>query len=200
MARNENPPFELGHTYFEDQTADLTAHVELEGKVWMFEDVLYSSSGSAKPYRTGKYRYMQITRNAVGDSTTLVKKLIAKMKITGSAYEEAGQVVGLTASVADFGYPIDEYLSAAVPTSDLFWLCVGGPALVTTDSAGTTTITPGLWVVPGAGTAGRVVAQDVSVAAGSATFNQINNAIGKCILTIAAVSTDFLVDVQRRFA
>jgi hypothetical protein len=125
-------------------------------------------------------------------------KLLAKMKIDGSGNEYAGQISGLTTSVADKGYPIDEFLSAAVPINDLFYVCVGGPATVITDTAGTTTVTPGLGVVPGAGTAGRVVAQDVSVAAGSATFNQVNNKVGFAISSVAAITTDLLIDVDRR--
>lgn len=193
--RYDAPPFELGHTYFEGSTADATAHTELEGKIWMFEDIDYSQAGSAKPYRTGRYRYMMIARNASG-GTTLTKKLLAKMKVDGSGKEFAGQVIALATTVGELCYPIDEFLSAAVPVDDLFWICVGGPATVTSAAAGDTNISIASFVIPSTG--GKCIDQDTTVAAGAATFAQIQGAVGRAITAVNAINTDFLIDVTRK--
>lgn len=193
------PPFELGHTYFEGSTPDSTAHTELEGKVWMFEDhdlsATNATTGSAKNHRTGRYRYMMIVRNASG-SALAAKKALCKMKTDGSAKEFAGQVMGLAGTVGEVCYPGDEWLSGTVPANDLFWVCVGGPATVVTAGAGDTNIATGAYVIPDTG--GVVVDQDVTVAAGSATFAQIQGAVGRAILGVNGTATDILIDVTRR--
>lgn len=191
MARNENPPFELGHTYFEGSTPDATAHTELEGKTWEFEDIDYSAAGGAKPCRTGFFRKMMIVRNLSG--STLTKKRIAKMKPDGTGYEYGGQVSGYADTVGQLGFPIDEFLSTTVPANDLFWVCVGGPAMCTTAAAGDTNIATGAMVIPS--TDGKVIDQDVTVAAGAATFNQTQGAIGRALLAVNATDTNILIYV-----
>ena len=71
---------------------------------------------------------------------------------------------------------------------------IDGLAQVSTDSAGTTTVAIGGVVVPGATTAGRVVAQDTTQT-GANLFNQIQNAIGRAATAVAAASTTLTVDV-----
>ena len=82
--------------------------------------------------------------------------------------------------------------------NDLFFVVVEGPAKVTSDSSGTTTVGIGAYVVPGTVVAGSVVAQNTGVAAGIATFNQIQGAVGPAITACGAVSTDFLIDVLKK--
>ena len=191
MARNDSPPFELGHTYFEGSTPDATAHKELEGKTWVFEDINYAASGAAKPNRTGRYRTMMIVRNASGGN--LVAKRIGRMKSDGTGVEYSGQVMGYADTVGQLGFPIDEFVIGNIASNDLFWVCVGGPAKVTSAAAGDTNISIGQFVIPS--TDGKVIDQDVTVAAGSATFNQIQGAVGRAIEAVNAISTDFLIDV-----
>ena len=196
MARNDAPPFELGHTYFEGSTPDAAAHVELEGKTYVFEDINYAASGSTKPHRTGRYRKMMIVRNASGG--TLVAKRIAKMKTDGTGVEFAGQVMGYATTVGERGYPIDEFVVGTIAANELFYVCVGGPAKVTSAAAGDTNISIGSYVIPS--TDGKVIDQDVTVAAGAATFNQAQGAIGAAIEAVNAINTDFLIDVTMRSA
>jgi hypothetical protein len=40
-----------------------------------------------------------------------------------------------------------------------------------------------------------VIDQDVTVAAGAATFNQNQGAVGRAIQAVNAINTDFLIDV-----
>lgn len=202
MSRGGNLPFPRGKTYYEGNipllpsgSVDLQAHIELEGKTFTIEDIDFSVSSGAKPYRTGKYVTLMVVRNVNGSA--LLPKLIAKMKTDGSAKEFAGQIMGYATTVGELGYPIDEFLPAAgVANNDLFYVVIGGPAKVTSAASGTTTLTPGLFAIPTTG--GKVVAQDMTVAAGTATFAQIQGAIGRAIENVAAINTDFLIDVTLR--
>ena len=51
MARNENPPFPLGETYYNGGTIDANnlGGVHLEGQVWEFDDLDYTASGAKRP-------------------------------------------------------------------------------------------------------------------------------------------------------
>lgn len=194
--RYDSPPFELGHTYFEGGTPDANKGASLEGKVYMFEDLDYSVAGSAKPHRTGRYKYMMIVRNVSGGALTVAKRA-CKMKADGSsAYEYAGQIVAQATTVGELCYPGDEFLSGTVADDDLFYVCVGGPATVTSGAAGDTNISIGNYVIPTAD--GKFIDQDVTVAAGSATFNQVQGAVGRALTAVNAINTDFIIDVQRR--
>jgi hypothetical protein len=201
MARNENPPFPRGGTFWggtvPTASADYAGKTDLEGKTWLFEDLDYSVSAGVKPYRTGKYVKCMCVRNV--SAAAMLPKQVVHMKTSGSGKEFAGQVDTIGATVGQRAYPVDEFLPAAgVAVNDLFWVVVEGPATVTSDTAGTTTITVGLYVIPGSGTAGRVVAQDMTVAAGTATFAQINGAIGVAITATSGNSQDLLIDVIPR--
>lgn len=191
MAKKENPPFERGQTFFQGGTVNATDGANLEGSLWSFPDIDISTQG-AKGARSNREVICMVVRNKTGSA--MLPKLIAKLKIDGSGYEYLGQVNGYATTVGERGYPIDEFLPAAgVPDNDLFYVVVSGPAMCTTAAAGDTTISTGSKVIPSTG--GKVIDQDITVAAGAATFNQIQGAIGRCVLAVNGTNTNILIDV-----
>lgn len=195
MARDEAPPFGRGETFFNGGTTDSTSGQQHEGKVWEFEDIDYTpGTVGAKPARTNRSVKCMVVRNASGGA--LLPKRVAKMQTSNSpVHAFTGQVQGY-AGVGDFGFPIDEFLPAAgVPANDLFWVVVEGPAKVTTAASGTTTIPVGAFAIAAAN--GFVVAQDTTVITAPGIYAQIQSAIGRSIDGVAAISTDFLLQVGK---
>lgn len=192
MARNEAPPFGRGETFFgTGGTPNANDGANLEGKTWVFEDLDFTQAG-AKPARSNRDVTCMVVRNKTGSA--LLPKLIAKMKVDGSGKEFLGQVNGYATTVGDKGFPIDEFLPAAgVADNDLFWVVVAGPATVTSAASGTTTVAVAGYVIPATG--GKVVAQDTTVILAPGIYNQIQGAIGRAITAVAAINTDFLIDV-----
>ena len=191
----ENLPFPLGTTYAGDGTPASTDAPHLEGKEYWVECANLASSDVAKPMLAGTYKKVRIMRNVTGSA--LVPKRIAKLKLTGTAQEMLSQVNGYATTVGEHGYPIDEFLPAAgVADQGLFYCVVEGLAKVTTAAAGDTNIAIGAYVIPS--TDGKVIDQDVTVAAGSATFNQIQGAIGYTLLAVNAINTDVYINVTKR--
>lgn len=200
MARQENPPFPRGGTgtfYSDPFTIDPgtndNAGLALEGTEWVFEDKDFSQNGVA-PDRTNRLVTCRVVRNKSGG--VLLPKRVAKVKIDGTVAELAGgQVTGYLSTVGDKGYPIDEFLPAAgVVDGDLFYVVVKGPATVTSSSAGTTTLIVGQQAVADGLAAGKVVAQDTT-ATGANIYAQIQGAIGRAMTPVAAINTDFILDV-----
>lgn len=187
----ENPPFPRGTTFGSGATVAATDGPQYEGKEYFFPDVNPNNPGS---FRSNAVVRCRVVRNNSG--VAINAKKICKLDKGGAANEDNySKVSGLTATAADKGYPADEYLSSAgAAANDLFYVVVNGPATVTSDSAGATNFAVGQVVVPGATTTGSVVTQDTTQV-GANLFNQINNAIGKALQAVNAVSTDLLVDV-----
>jgi hypothetical protein len=196
MARDENMPFPLGQTYFggDSTIVDVTVGTALEGQEFIIEDDdLSNGTIGANVNRSARRRKVRVVRNMA--SATLNASEVAKVQLSGTvAGQIAGQVNGLVASAADKGFPVDEFLGAGCLQYDLCYVVIDGLAKVKTDSAGTTTLAVGDVAVPGATTTGRVVKQDATTT-GAALFNQIQNAIGRCAVAVAANSTVFTVDV-----
>jgi len=197
MARDENMPFPLGQTYFggDSTLIDVNAGTNLEGQEYSIEDDdLSNGTIGANVNRSGRRRKVRVVRNV--SAAALLAGQIAKMSITGTLKGNmVGQVTGLVASAADKGFPVDEFLGTnGCLVNDMCYVVIDGLATVKTDSAGTTTLVVGQVAVPGATTAGTVVAQDTTQT-GAALFNQIQNAIGRCVTAVAAASTSFVVDV-----
>lgn len=196
MARDENPPFPLGATLFggDATVINATDGFQFEGVEYQFEDIdLSNGTIGAAPYRSNKRRVMRCVRNV--NAAALLPKQLAKLNLAGTvAANIQGQVNGLCATAADKGYPADEWLPAAgCVLNDLCWIVVEGLAKCTTAASGTTTLTVGLVAVPGAG--GGLVAQDTTQT-GANLYNQIQNAVGRAATAVAAISTDFIVDLQ----
>src|SRR5579859_4055222 len=193
MARQENPPFSRGETFyniFSSSTQSTSDGIQLEGKEWVFEDI----NPSTKQYRSGQYVTCRVVRNVSG--IALLPSRVARFanapvgnSAPGGQY--GGQVDGYinTTPNANFndqnshGYPIDEFLpTAGVQNNDLFWVVVKGPASVLTDLA---SLSPNILVgdfVVGqtaatsqATTAGRVI--DINANTASATVMAANAAL-----------------------
>ena len=191
MARNENPPWGRGDTFynlFTATTQSTSDGIQYEGKEWVFEDI----NPSTKAYRSGQYVTCRAVRNASG--IALLPGRLARFAAgalvangaPGGVY--GGQVDGYvnTTPTANFndlnahGYPIDEFLpTAGAQINDLFWVVVKGPAGILTDLA---TLSPSILVgdrvvgqtaaTSGATTAGRIV--DINANTASATIMAAN--------------------------
>lgn len=201
MARNENPPFARGQTmpFFSDDaeaTLDATGGAYLEGKEWVFEDIdITATSNNYQSQKSGKPVTCRCVRNKSGGA--LLPAKFAKYKLDGSTSDVyGGQVSGYADTVGQIGGTIDEYLPAAgVPDNYLFWLVVDGPTSWTTAGAGDTNFAIGAGIIPS--TSGTAIEQDITVAAGAATFNQIQGCFGRSCETINATATVFR-GIQRR--
>lgn len=196
MARDENPPFPLGATYFggDSSVIDSTDGFQMEGVEYEFEDIdLTNGTIGAAPNRSNKRRRLRAVRNV--NATALLPSQLAKFNLSGSKDNIIGQVNGVSATVADKCAPADEWLtSAGCLENDICWVVMDGLANVLTSSGGTTDIAAiGDVVIPGAG--GGVVLQDTS-ATGAGLFESIQNRVGRAAATVNATSTAFLVNVQ----
>jgi hypothetical protein len=199
MARNEAPPIARGQTYTwytdENGTVDATGGAHLEGKEWLFEDKDWANvQNGIAPDRTGMYVRCRLVRNKSGGA--LLPKRFAKYKTDGTTGAILpGQVSGYGDTVGQIGGVVDEFLPAAgAADNELFWLVIEGPSYMTTAASGDTNISLGSMVIPS--TTGFVIDQDTTVAAGAATFNQIQGAIGRAMLAVNATATDVLICVR----
>lgn len=194
MSKESSLPFEIGQTYFGGNTPSTTEGNQILGKTYVIEDNDLSVAGS-KSARSGRYKKVMAVRNTAGSA--LLPKRIARMKSDGSAYEYLIEAMGYADTVGQLGYPIDEFLPAAgVADDDIFYVVVEGMATVTSAAAGDTNISIGQFVIPS--TDGKVIDQDVTVAAGSATFNQIQGAIGRAVTAVNGINTDFKIVVTAK--
>lgn len=191
----EDLPFPIGQMYHGDGTPALADAPQLEGKEYWVECTNPNSGGIVDPFLTGKYKKVRVVRNV--SATAMLPKRIAKMNVSGSLNEYLSQTNGFADTVGQHGYPVDEFLPAAgAPQYALYYVVIEGLAKVTTDGSGDTTIPINNMVIPA--TNGTVVDQDITVAAGAATFNQIQGAIGRAVTAVAAISTDFYISVTQR--
>lgn len=201
MARNENPPFERGETFYNGATIDSSdlGGVNLEGKEWIFEDK-NPVTGVA---RTGNYVRCRVVRNT--NAAALLPKRIVSFEADGAEY--GCRVDGYATTTAAEGYPLDEYLpTAGLPANDLGYIVVDGPATVLTDiaAAAGNVVSAGGWVVAltaatsGATTAGRAAAQ-VLTGATAALAAQVQNRIGRALSakTTANTNADMLILVGK---
>lgn len=206
MARNENPPFQRGETFYGGDTPDannlLGGH--LLGKEWLFED----RSPSSLSLRSNHYVRCRLVRNTSGMALT-PKRLV---KLSAVAGEVGNAVDGYATVTADECYAVDEYLpSAGVVDDDIFWIVVDGPALVTVGlTAGANTNIPlGGWVVSqtaatsGATTAGRVENQVLTGSSQATDYeflaDAVQNRVGRAMTarTTANTGSDILVMVGK---
>lgn len=203
MARDENPPFGLGETFYgTDGTIDSTdlGGVNLEGKEWVFEDVNPTSGA----HRSGRSKRCRIVRNVSG--INLLPKRLVRFRASGTDY--GTQVDGYTHIPSQEGYPVDEWLPAAgVRDDDLFWIVLEGPAvcILTRDAAADgAVVSVGGWVVAetaatsqSATTAGHVEAKHTTAAATDVLGDAVMNRVGRALSakTTADTGEDILIDV-----
>ncbi len=198
--KNDTLPFPRGEAftiYTDDgNTIDTAAMANLEGREFTHEDMnLAGASGGVVPDRTGLYVKVRCVRNSA--ATALLGKRFAEFKVDGTTGKiVSGQVMGYAETVGEFCGVVDEFLPAAgVAAGQLFWLVVEGPTKVTSGAAGDTTIGVGDGVIPT--TDGKAIGQDATVAAGTATFAQIQGCCGFALEAVAAINTDFLINMRR---
>lgn len=211
MARDENPPFPRGETFYNGVTIDSNnlGGLQHEGKEWVFEDIdLSNTSPGAKPARTNRKVHARIVRNVSG--IALLPKRQAKFKTATDGRFFGQRVDGYTTTTAEFsGGVVDEWLPAAgVPNNDLFWLVTKGPSKVLTDIAtgAGSVFNVGDCVVAltaatsQATTAGRVAPQDLTGAT-ALLANQVQNMIGRALsaVTTANTAADLLIDLKLTF-
>lgn len=198
MARDENPPFGRGETFYNGETIDSNnlGGQNLEGMEWVFEDI-HPETGVT---RTGRSVRCRVVRNVA--AAALLPKRLARFKLTAGVYSH--RVDGYSTTTAAEGYPIDEYLPAAgVPVNDLFWLVIEGPAVVLTSLSDLSAdVVAGDWLVAitgatsGATTSGRVALQ-VLTGATAALALQVQNRVGRALsaATTQNTNSDLLLDV-----
>ncbi len=205
MARNENPPFDRGQTYYGGATIDSNdlGGLSLEGMEFEFEDLNYAlptAGGGAKPARTNRKVRVRVVRN-VGAAALLPKRLVT-FQLTAGFY--GCRVDGYATTTAQRAFPVDEYLPAAgVPVNDLFYIVVRGPATVLTSLAALgQSIAVGDRMAAltaassGATSAGRVDGLGGATSA-TALENEVLNSIGYALSakTTTQTNADLLVEV-----
>lgn len=195
MARDENPPFGRGETYFSGVGATTTDPQGIIGKEWTFEDI----NPVTRVVRSSKSVTCRAVRNTSGIS--LLPRRLAQFSTTAGSFGH--EMPGYTTTVAQRGYLIDEYLpSTGVAANDVFWIVVKGPAEGISDLATADTVNVGdklvalTAITSQATTAGRV---DLFDATGATLVlaNQIMHYIGHAMsaLTSGNTNTAILIDV-----
>lgn len=102
----------------------------------------------------------------------------------------ASRTLGGSSTVGDLAYPMS-HLILGLAANDVAWFVVDGVACVATASAtDDTNVGESEFVIPSVTTAGRVQAQNTGVAAGSATFDQIQGVIARSLQDIGAEATN----------
>jgi hypothetical protein len=226
MARQENPPFGRGETFYNGGTivslgisgagSANYGGPQMEGKEWEFEDVSYNNPGQvgAKPNRTNRMCLCRIVRNVSG--INLLPGRLANFTLNASDQLNGGQdfgaeVDGYASTTAQFvGGVIDEWLPAAgVPAFDLFWLVVRGPSSVLTDLAAgiNNNIAVGDVLVALTAatsqctTAGRVGEQAITATSTSPLALQVMNFIGRALsaVTTAQTNASILAEIRQLY-
>jgi hypothetical protein len=195
MARDENPPFGRGETWYNGGTATTSDPTAVVGKEWVFEDI----NPNTKAVRSNKHVKCRAVRNNSGIS--LLPRRIAQFSLTAGSFSH--EVTGYTTTVAQRGYLVDEFLpSTGVPDKDVFWIVIEGPAEGISDLATADTIAVGdklvalTAITSQATTAGRVDLIDLTGAT-SVLANQILHYLGHAMsaLTSGNTNTAILIDV-----
>ncbi len=201
MARDENPPFARGTTWYDGITPVSTdlGGSEILGKEWVFEDI---DPANATTFRSGAFIRCRAVRNTSG-ITLGSKRLVTFSTVAG---EYGINVDGYVTVTAAGCYPIDEYLTGNCVDDDICWIVMEGPAVATVgQTAGATTnFAVGDWLVSQtaatsqAATAGRAE-QEVLTGTTAPLAIQIQNRIGRALTarTTANTGADVLIWVGK---
>jgi hypothetical protein len=191
MARDENPPFSRGETFYNGGTIDTNdlGGENLEGKEYVFEDV-NPTTGVARSSRPVRVR---VVRNTA--AIALLPKRVARFE--AGANEYGSRIDGYATTTAAEGYPIDEYLpSAGVPVNDLCYIVVEGPAVVLTSLSDLSAdVAVGAWMVAitgatsGATTSGRLRNIDLTGAT-QPLADMVLNRIGRALSAATTQNTN----------
>lgn len=214
MAKQENPPFARGRTYFDGiidalvapNTTTADGGLQIEGKDWIFEDVNPTLLNA--PVRTNHYVRCRAIRNMA--SFALLPGFVVQRDDTEAGLNFS-RVAGYTDVTAqDALGVVDEYLSASIgcPQYDICWVVVEGPTIIMTplDGGSDNVFAVGNRVVAltaatsGATTAGRIVAQAIAATTlQNADALEIMNVIGRAMsaATTANTNTGLLVYVGK---
>ena len=211
MARDENPPFNRGETFFGIGGTVITATqdpLQLIGHDWEFEDINWALTGAvgAKQLRSQRRVTCRVVKNIAG--IALLPSRVANastVQTDGRTFENS--IDGYTTTSAAFALGVvDEWLPAAgVAANDFFYIVTKGPTTILTDLAGgaNNVFSVGTVVVAltaatsQATTAGRIYPQDLTGAT-SLLGNQVQNAIGRALSAATTANTNIglLVDVR----
>jgi len=218
MARQENPPFGRGETWYginppATGQPSLNDALQEEGAEWYFNDKVWANPPGvvgARQDRTNRLVRCRVVRNVSG--AILLPKRLVNLQLNGTdgRYYE-GRVDGYSTALAQRAYPLDEFLSATagLPNLDLGWIVLEGPATVQTDltalasnvNVGDIVVSNNAGATAGGTTSttgGRAVKQDLTGA--TATLgNQIINFVGRALsaLTTGQTGVDLLIDVGK---
>lgn len=202
-----------GETWFMGDTVDTSQDLSnFLGFTKVFEDYKWDDRGIKSNRLGGRQVVCRLVKNASG--ITLYGKRLAQLDPANP-----NQVLGYANTTGGECYPIDEFLPATgVPSGDLFWIVIKGPAVVLTPMTGagfaTTSIAAGdaLGSLTTAGastqtgttaTAGRVAGFAVAAATTAGQFTDLLNFainwVGKAISarTSGETNADLLIDVRR---
>lgn len=165
--------------------ADTTRGITLDTS--KLGNMYYSIGMGTGSYQTQKPRVVMLAKNDSG--STLSRNLIVAHKTTTGAafpYLIAGYAGALSLVVA--GVVEDGYVNG-VPDGAIFRVVVKGYHYLQAKTASDALVTTIVGQALTCGANGEFIGQDNSVAAGSATFAQINSVVGACF-TITTNATD----------
>lgn len=201
MARDENPPFGRGETWYNGATpdsADLTGSDAVIGREWVFED----RDPTSLTLRSNRPVRVRAVRNVSGAARSA--KRAVTFSTTAGLY--GNSIDGYATTTAQECYPLDEYISSSTGLidDDVGYIVIEGPAMcmVGLTAGATTNFAVGDWLVSQtaatsqAATAGY--AEQILLTGATAPLaNQVMNRIGRALTakTTANTGADVLVDV-----
>lgn len=166
-----NCPLQLGDWWSADTTRGITLDSTALGRIYFSK----GDGGVSGSYKTNTERLIMIVKNASG--TTLARNMAVKFAVaaTGDFMQDISGLAGANERVAGI---VEDGYTAGVPDGAYFRLVIEGEHYAQYHGSSDSQVA----TVPGeplvcAGS-GKVYGQDVAVAAGSATFGQVNGVLG----------------------
>lgn len=204
--RANSQPFGRGETWYGGGVIDANdlGGAQHLGQEYEFEDIGFDSQG-VKTARSGRKVKVRCVRNLSG--VTLYGKRCVKLSTDGKT------ILGYTSTGGERGCPLDEFIGPnGVPTNDLCYVVIDGPAIVTTALSSLSSIVAGdpLQAVTTAAAstvaattseAGRVALASVGAPTNSTSVDLFLRSLGFQMFAMSAATTnntgaDLLVDVK----